>query len=41
MRVGGSSRRTIVTQAAGEPPRLNEGIAVSVGKPTPLLVTRG
>jgi hypothetical protein len=38
MRVESRTRRTMFTGSADEPPRVKDGIAVVVGKPTPLLV---
>ena len=35
--VAGKTRRTLSTATEGEPPRVKDGIAVAVGKPTPLL----
>ena len=36
-RIVGKTRRTLFTATAGEPPRVKDGIAVAVGKATPLL----
>jgi hypothetical protein len=37
MRLEDRTRRTMFTATADEPPRVKDGIAVAVGKPTPLL----
>ena len=38
MHIDGQSRRTLFTGTADEPPLVKEGIAVTLGKPTPTLV---
>ena len=37
MRIENRTRRTMFTGGADEPPRVKDGIAVAIGKPTPLL----
>jgi hypothetical protein len=37
MQIENRTRRTLFTGGADEPPRVKDGIAVAIGKPTPLL----